>query len=162
MAAAKSRVQNSAPSNVTPTPSSKFFDAANVPSPDWKVRSMPWPMDSPGELSRMRSVFAPAPVANAKQSTAERSVRIAIGASRTSLFDVPSFALEAPRKPDGGEGGIRTLEALARLAVFKTAAFDRSATSPRGKSVCYDAAAFRDARKTQIDATRTGFIPSCR
>src|SRR5690606_9246062 len=32
----------------------------------------------------------------------------------------------------GGEGGIRTLEALARLAVFKTAAFDRSATSPRG------------------------------
>ena len=31
----------------------------------------------------------------------------------------------------GGEGGIRTLEALARLAVFKTAAFDRSATSPR-------------------------------
>jgi hypothetical protein len=30
----------------------------------------------------------------------------------------------------GGEGGIRTLEGLAPLAVFKTAAFNRSATSP--------------------------------
>ena len=31
---------------------------------------------------------------------------------------------------NGGEGGIRTLEGLAPLAVFKTAAFNRSATSP--------------------------------
>ena len=30
----------------------------------------------------------------------------------------------------GGEGGIRTPETLARLTVFKTAAFDHSATSP--------------------------------
>src|SRR5262249_23564928 len=35
---------------------------------------------------------------------------------------------------NGGEGGIRTPEALARPAVFKTAAFDRSATSPRWRS----------------------------
>ena len=31
---------------------------------------------------------------------------------------------------DGGERGIRTLETLTRLAVFKTAAFNHSATSP--------------------------------
>ncbi len=30
----------------------------------------------------------------------------------------------------GGEGGIRTLEGLAPLLVFKTSAFNRSATSP--------------------------------
>jgi hypothetical protein len=45
-----------------------------------------------------------------------------------------SRGFEEPETPshaqDGGEGGIRTPEALARLAVFKTAAFDRSATSP--------------------------------
>ena len=31
----------------------------------------------------------------------------------------------------GGRGGIRTLETLAGLAVFKTAAFNHSATLPR-------------------------------
>ena len=31
----------------------------------------------------------------------------------------------------GGERGIRTLETLTRLAVFKTAAFNHSATSPQ-------------------------------
>jgi hypothetical protein len=31
---------------------------------------------------------------------------------------------------NGGEGGIRTLEGLASLTVFETAAFNRSATSP--------------------------------
>ena len=30
----------------------------------------------------------------------------------------------------GGEGGIRTLEGVAPLLVFKTSAFNRSATSP--------------------------------
>ncbi len=34
---------------------------------------------------------------------------------------------------DGGEGGIRTHETRQRLAVFKTAAFNRSATSPRNR-----------------------------
>ena len=33
-------------------------------------------------------------------------------------------------KLNGGEGGIRTLEGLAPLPVFKTGAFNRSATSP--------------------------------
>ena len=33
-------------------------------------------------------------------------------------------------KGDGGEGGIRTLERVAPLPVFKTGAFNRSATSP--------------------------------
>ncbi len=32
----------------------------------------------------------------------------------------------------GGEGGIRTLETLTRLLVFKTSAFNHSATSPVG------------------------------
>ncbi len=31
---------------------------------------------------------------------------------------------------NGGEGGIRTLEPLAGLTVFKTVAIDHSATSP--------------------------------
>ena len=32
---------------------------------------------------------------------------------------------------DGGEGGIRTHERVAPLLVFKTSAFNRSATSPK-------------------------------
>ncbi len=35
-----------------------------------------------------------------------------------------------PGTPDGGEGGIRTLEALAHLHDFQSCAFDHSATSP--------------------------------
>ena len=35
---------------------------------------------------------------------------------------------------DGGEGGIRTHEGLAPLPVFKTGAFNRSATSPLQKA----------------------------
>ena len=31
---------------------------------------------------------------------------------------------------NGGEGGIRTLDTLARMLVFKTSAFNHSATSP--------------------------------
>ena len=34
---------------------------------------------------------------------------------------------------NGGEGGIRTHERVAPLLVFKTSAFNRSATSPRSK-----------------------------
>ena len=34
---------------------------------------------------------------------------------------------------NGGEGGIRTHERVAPLLVFKTSAFNRSATSPRTK-----------------------------
>ncbi len=33
-------------------------------------------------------------------------------------------------KKAGGEGGIRTLEAVSRLHAFQACAFDRSATSP--------------------------------
>ena len=35
-----------------------------------------------------------------------------------------------PLKFNGGEGGIRTHERVAPLLVFKTSAFDHSATSP--------------------------------
>ena len=34
------------------------------------------------------------------------------------------------KKEDGGGGGIRTHETLSRLPVFKTGAFNRSATPP--------------------------------
>ena len=34
------------------------------------------------------------------------------------------------KQENGGEGGIRTHEGLAPLPVFKTGAFNRSATSP--------------------------------
>jgi hypothetical protein len=37
-------------------------------------------------------------------------------------------------KLSGGEGEIRTREGLATLPVFKTGAFNRSATSPRGRA----------------------------
>lgn len=33
----------------------------------------------------------------------------------------------------GGEGGIRTHDTLSRMAVFKTAALNHSATSPSGR-----------------------------
>jgi hypothetical protein len=36
---------------------------------------------------------------------------------------------------NGGEGGIRTLDRLAPITVFETAAFDHSATSPRGAEI---------------------------
>ena len=35
-----------------------------------------------------------------------------------------------PRRVDGGRGGIRTHESLTTLPVFKTGAFNRSATLP--------------------------------
>ncbi len=38
---------------------------------------------------------------------------------------------------DGGEGGIRTHEGLAPLPVFKTGAFNRSATSPLQKAFVF-------------------------
>ncbi len=37
----------------------------------------------------------------------------------------------------GGEGGIRTLDAVARMLVFETSAFDHSATSPLRTAVHY-------------------------
>jgi hypothetical protein len=40
------------------------------------------------------------------------------------------YANHAVAKADGGGGGIRTLETLARLPVFKTGAFNHSATPP--------------------------------
>ena len=39
---------------------------------------------------------------------------------------------------NGGEGGIRTLEGLSPLPVFKTGAFNRSATSPKSVQLCED------------------------
>ncbi len=39
---------------------------------------------------------------------------------------------------NGGETGIRTLEPLARLTVFKTVAFDHSAISPQYSGIIYN------------------------
>ncbi len=35
---------------------------------------------------------------------------------------------------NGGEGGVRTHDTVARMPVFKTGAFDHSATSPHKKT----------------------------
>jgi hypothetical protein len=48
---------------------------------------------------------------------------------RLGFSDLKPFYNEIKRF--GGEGGIRTLEGLASLQVFKTCAFNRSATSPK-------------------------------
>src|SRR5262245_12293561 len=46
----------------------------------------------------------------------------------------PSTRYEEPKNAGNGGGtGIRTLETLAGLPVFKTGAFDRSAIPPRGR-----------------------------
>ena len=45
-------------------------------------------------------------------------------------YGVIGQANHAVAKADGGWGGIRTLETLARLPVFKTGAFNHSATHP--------------------------------
>ncbi len=55
-----------------------------------------------------------------------RADRVNTSASHREALDA-----RVPFPVSGGEGGIRTLEGLAPLAVFKTAAFNRSATSPR-------------------------------
>ena len=47
------------------------------------------------------------------------------------FFDVLRMATDGCEQSVGGWGGIRTLETLARLPVFKTGAFNRSATHPR-------------------------------
>ena len=39
--------------------------------------------------------------------------------------------MKGPNNETGGWGGIRTLETLARLPVFKTGAFNHSATHPK-------------------------------
>ena len=40
-------------------------------------------------------------------------------------------------KVSGGGGGIRTLDGLSPMPVFKTGAFNRSATPPDSKNVCF-------------------------
>ena len=40
-------------------------------------------------------------------------------------------------KCNGGEGGIRTHERVAPLLVFKTSAFNRSATSPKNRNALF-------------------------
>ena len=51
--------------------------------------------------------------------------------------------MKGPKNETGGWGGIRTLETLARLPVFKTGAFNHSATHPLDKSIALD---FRSQR----------------
>ncbi len=62
------------------------------------------------------------------------------GAGSPEASDFLDFeALEKVPSNDGGEGGIRTHGTLASSPVFKTGAFDHSATSPedsRGRCGC--------------------------
>ena len=48
---------------------------------------------------------------------------------------VSTCTIEIFLRCNGGEGGIRTLEGLSPLPVFKTGAFNRSATSPHYKTL---------------------------
>ncbi len=64
-----------------------------------------------------------------REGVGESSKPCEPSASRARSEAQPSGVREG-RDP-GGEGGIRTLEARKRLAVFKTAAFNHSATSPK-------------------------------
>ena len=79
------------------------------------------------ELRSSAARCAPAPgrLAKRRNIAAEDAARRVAPGPRGGAFD-------------GGEGGIRTLETLARLAVFKTAAINRSATSPRGQDQCVE------------------------
>ncbi len=62
--------------------------------------------------------------------------------NRQHAYFLPGFKMFTQKN---GEGGIRTPETLARLTVFKTAAFNRSATSPLKKIIerCAVLAAFK-------------------
>jgi len=53
------------------------------------------------------------------------------------FFKVFSFSY-ATFEQGGGEGGIRTLEAVSHLLAFQASAFDHSATSPRFNQVSLD------------------------
>lgn len=58
---------------------------------------------------------------------------------------------------DGGEGGIRTHGTLARTPVFKTGAFDHSATSPQCvadrpfAAICWQMQAFATKRALTVE-----------
>ena len=61
--------------------------------------------------------------------------------------------------PIGGEGGIRTLDTISRMLVFKTSAFNHSATSPYfvkhfTPKVCFH-------RKTFVTTSIGAIIPWC-
>ena len=75
--------------------------------------------------------------------SASLAVRPACGAAQDSGRDHEPPGLQATDSGslgDGGEGGIRTLETLSRLAVFKTAAINHSATSPRADNLAREPA----------------------
>ena len=50
---------------------------------------------------------------------------------RRNLDPLARKAADPMGRPSGGEGGIRTRDAIARILVFETSALSRSATSPR-------------------------------
>ena len=71
----------------------------------------------------------------ALRRTACVQTRFASLSNRRVLIRRPSPPLSeraSARSDNGGEGGIRTREGRESLSVFKTDAFNRSATSPRG------------------------------
>ncbi len=67
-----------------------------------------------------RALLAPSPVLSPSCITLENNGKIRPKADREKRFS----------RASGGETGIRTLGTLSRSTVFKTAAFDHSATSP--------------------------------
>jgi hypothetical protein len=65
--------------------------------------------------------------------------------------------MKGPQNETGGWGGIRTLETLARLPVFKTGAFNHSATHPCKKLKWLVAARLATNRELPPDCR-----PGCR
>ena len=51
------------------------------------------------------------------------------------IFISCCILLDVPKQEDGGWGGIRTHETLTRLLVFKTSAFNHSATHPTAVNI---------------------------
>ena len=72
---------------------------------------------------------------NHNVSSATRTPKCAKFIGNSAVRRCSARARRAEHRPAiGGEGGIRTLEGRESLPVFKTGAFNRSATSPRRES----------------------------
>jgi hypothetical protein len=55
-------------------------------------------------------------------------------AGTVSQNSIQVLVLQREKSGHGGEGGIRTLDTLARIPVFETGLFNHSSTSPDGGS----------------------------
>ena len=106
-----------------------------VPGEDRVPRPVQGPWECPARVgglgkwrrerdSNPRDVISAYTISNRAPSTARTPLR------ETACQPSPSAHDTSEHGEAGGEGGIRTLDTLAGITVFETAAFDHSATSP--------------------------------